>query len=101
MEALYNSIDEFIESLNSCKKENLDLWENGEVYSLNKYQKISFEPISNIEFDSCFYSEDFIDIYFDFIENAQENIDNHILNYLINKSDFCQNRNIIFENKYY
>ena len=28
MEALYNSIDEFIESLNSCKKENLDLWEN-------------------------------------------------------------------------
>lgn len=101
MEALYNSIDEFIESLNSCKKENLDLWENGEVYSLDKYQKISFEPISNIEFDSCFYSEDFIDIYFDFIENAQENIDNHILNYLINKLDFCQNRNIIFENKYY
>ena len=101
MEALYNSIDEFIESLNSCKKEYLDEWEKGELNSNDAISSISFEPISNMEFDSCFYSEDFIDIYFDFIENAQENIDNHILNYLINKLDFCQNRNIIFENKYY
>ena len=101
MEALYNSIDEFIESLNSCKKEYLDEWEKGELNSNDAYKIVSLEPVSKIEFDSCYYSEDFLDIYFEFINNAQENIENHILNYLINKLAFCQNRNIIFENKYY
>ena len=51
MEALYNSIDEFIESLNSCKKENLDLWENGEVYSsdvIKKFHLSQFQTLSLI-----------------------------------------------------
>ena len=101
MEALYNSIDEFIESLNSCKKEYLDEWEKGELNNNYAYKIVSLEPVSNIEFDSCYYSEDFLDIYFEFINNAQENIENHILNYLINKLAFCQNRKIIFENTFY
>ena len=101
MEALYNSIDEFIESLNSCKKEYLDEWEKGELNNNDAYKIVSLEPVSKIEFDSCYYSEDFLDIYFEFINNAQENIENHILNYLINKLAFCQNRKIIFENTFY
>ena len=101
MEALYNSIDEFIESLNSCKKEYLDEWEKGELNNNDAYKIVSLEPVSNIEFDSCYYSEDFLDIYFEFINNAQENIENHILNYLINKLAFCQNRKIIFKNTFY
>ena len=97
MNSLYNSIDEFLESLRLIKNDCLGSWEKGEIYIEDPYQQFGPEPKPTIEFDTCIYSEHFLEEYISFIDIAKENIECNILNYLINHIKFSEKSELVFQ----
>ena len=97
MKALYNLIDDFLESLKLIKKKYLERWEKGELTNYEIYKEQQFEPIPGIEFDSCLYADEFLNAYLNFVDESENNIESDILNYLINHIEVSEKNELVFQ----
>ena len=97
MNALYNLIDDFLESLKLIKKNYLERWEKGELTNYEIYKEQQFEPIPGIEFDSCLYADEFLNAYLNFVDESENNIESDILNYLINHIEVSEKNELVFQ----
>ena len=97
MNSLHNSIDKFLESLKLIKKDYLESWKKAEIYIEDICQQSGPEPKPTIDFDSCIYAEDFLEEYISFLDIAKENIECHILNYLINHIELSECSELFFQ----
>ena len=93
---LYDSFEDFCAKLKLIKKDWLEKYKNKKK-PFTSLEEEETKSISDEDFDRCIYAFDYLEAYFDFIENTKKNIEIHVSNYLINHIGFSEKRKLVFQ----
>ena len=93
---LYDSFEDFCAKLKLIKKDWLEKYKNKKK-PFTSLEEEETKSISDEDFDRCIYAFDYLEAYFDFIENTKKNIEIHVSNYLISQIVFSEERKLVFQ----
>ena len=93
---LYDSFEDFCAKLKLIKKDWLEKYKNKKK-PFSSLEEEETKSMSDEDFDGCIYAFDFLEAYFDFIENTKKIIEIHVSNYLINHIGFSEKRKLVFQ----